>query len=308
MGPKTLAETIKELTRTHLEQNNGMLLGQSISAVGWVNGTVPDCQGIVELPMTDTAGAGFAVGAAMVGRRPIFVIRFQDFLLLNGSPLINYAAKCKTLHGKPAPVFVRALAADGLGPVHSGVLHSLFMHFPGFRVWAPMTPGEYQQCWDDFMAHEDPVLSSEHRLSFARTEELADQIDPRAELTIYVISAPRLEAARAAELLAAKGIRVNIVHLARLKPLQLGDRELQPLRASKRGLVVDAGYEICGASQAVACELTRLSSYPVSALGLQDETKCLCPPHQNLAPTAEVMAAAAEELLAGETACKGDNR
>ncbi|MCF6179934.1 MAG: hypothetical protein L3J63_11190 [Geopsychrobacter sp.] len=297
MGQKTLAETIKEITRTHLEKNHGMLLGQSISAVGWVNGTVPDCQGIVELPMTDVAGAGFAVGAAMVGRRPIFVVRFQDFLMLNGSPLINYAAKCKTLHGKTAPVFVRAIASDGLGPVHSGALHSLFMHFPGFRVWAPMTPGEYQQCWDDFMTHDDPLLASEYRLSFARSEELFDLLDPQASLTIYAIASPRFEVACAAELLAAQGILVNIVHLARLKPLALGERELAPLRSSGRGLVVDSGYEICGASQAVACELTAATGLPVNAFGLQDETKCLCPPYQNLAPDAEAIAVRAQAIL-----------
>ena len=137
MGPKTVAETICELSRRHLEENNGLLLGQCVSAVGWVNHTVPDCKGIVELPMTDVAGAGIAVGAAMVGRRPIFVIRFQDLLTLNGSPIINYAAKSKELHGRSTPIFVRALASEGLGPVHSGVLHGIFMHFPGLRVRPP---------------------------------------------------------------------------------------------------------------------------------------------------------------------------
>ena len=84
MGQITVAKTIKEITRRHLQENNGLLLGQAVTAVGWVNGTVPDISGIVELPMTDVAGAGFAVGAAMVGRRPIFILRFQDFLMLNG--------------------------------------------------------------------------------------------------------------------------------------------------------------------------------------------------------------------------------
>ncbi|MBR1945946.1 MAG: hypothetical protein IJ846_06635, partial [Alphaproteobacteria bacterium] len=61
----TLAETIKAITRDHLENHNGLLFGQCVTAVGWVNGTVPDCKNIVELPMTDVAGAGFAVGAAL---------------------------------------------------------------------------------------------------------------------------------------------------------------------------------------------------------------------------------------------------
>ena len=65
MGQRTVADTIREITRTHLTKNNGLLLGETISAVGWVNNTVPDCQGIVELPMSDVAGSGIAVGAAL---------------------------------------------------------------------------------------------------------------------------------------------------------------------------------------------------------------------------------------------------
>ncbi len=66
MGPKTVADTIREITRTHLTQQNGLLLGQAVTAVGWVNHTVPDCTGIIELSMSDVAGAGIAVGAALV--------------------------------------------------------------------------------------------------------------------------------------------------------------------------------------------------------------------------------------------------
>ena len=105
MEQKTVADTIREITRKHLTQNNGLLLGESISAVGWVNNTVPNCPGIIELPMTDVAGAGIAVGTALVGRRPIFVIRFQDFLILNGSPLIFMLQKRKNFTAK-APQYL----------------------------------------------------------------------------------------------------------------------------------------------------------------------------------------------------------
>ena len=77
---KTTAETINEVTRNHLTHGNGLLLGQCVTAVGWIGGTVPDCEGIVELPMTDVAGPGFAVGCALMGRRPIFVAVVEDIL------------------------------------------------------------------------------------------------------------------------------------------------------------------------------------------------------------------------------------
>lgn len=286
MGQRTVAETIRELTRSHLEEGNGLLLGQSITAVGWVNGTVPDCAGIIELPMTDIAGAGIAVGCAMVGRRPIFVLRFQDFITLNGSPLLNYAAKVKELHGRSAPILIRAVGSEHLGCCHSGVMHAIPMHFPGLRVHAPMTPGEYESCWQEFMTHDDPMYVSEHKFSFQNRDELPDRVQPGAAVTLYGIGPPRFAAVEAVQRLAEQGVVCNLVHIARLKPMDIGARELDPLRDSGLGLVIDAGFEICGASRDLAYRLTDASGIPVKALGLMDHIKVLCPPWQNASPDA----------------------
>lgn len=286
MGQKTVADTIREITRRHLTQNNGLLLGESLTAVGWVNNTVPDCPGIIELPMTDVAGAGIAVGVALVGRRPIFVIRFQDLLILNGSPLIFYAAKAKELHAIGVPIFVRAIGAEGLGPVHSGILHSIFMHFPGFRVCSPMTPKEYEEIWEDFMCHDDPMIVSEHRASYLNTQEMPDAPIKNADITLYAISSSRFEVGKAAEILKKDGIKCNIVHIVWLKPFTITNRLTDPLRESKKGLVIDTSHEIAGASRSIAYELTQATGCNVKALGLYDRTKCLCPPLQNKAPDA----------------------
>lgn len=297
MERKTVADTIRDITRRHLTENNGLLLGESISAVGWVNNTVPNCFGIVELPMTDVAGAGIATGAALAGRRPIFVIRFQDFLILNGSPLIFYAAKSKELHGRPVPLFVRAIASEGLGPVHSGVLHSIFIHFPGFRVCSPMTPKEYNEAWKDFLEHDDPMIVSEHRESYKNTEELNDIITEDAKITLYAISSTRFQVGKAAQILSEEGIKCNIVHLMWLKPFSLTSRLIDPLIKSKRGIVIDSGYEIAGASRSIAYELTQATGFNVTALGLYDKTKCLCPPLQNRTPDADRIYEKVKEVL-----------
>lgn len=300
MGKLTVAQTIKEITRHHLEQADGLLLGQNVSAVGWVNGTVPDTRNIVELPMTDVAGAGFAVGAALTGRRTILVIRFQDFMTLNGSPIINYAAKCNTLHGYHAPLWIRAIGTDKLGPVHSSVLHSIFMHFPGMEVCSPMTPGEYRQCWETYLDHDNPFYVSEHRDSYSLTEELPNQVQPRADVTIFAISATRLNLSAVIEVLDRRGIRANVFHIVWLKPFRVEPVYLEALAGSRCGLVVDAGYEICGASQSMAHTLTLASGVSVHALGLRDETKCLCEPYQNPIPDAAAIVAKVQDLVAAK--------
>lgn len=297
---QTLAETIREITREHLEKNNGMLLGQAITAVGWVNNTVPDCKNIVELPMTDVAGAGIAVGTAIAGRRPIFVIRFQDFLFLNSSFLINYAAKSKYLFYNPVPIFIRALATEGhgAGPTHSGILHSIFMHMPGFRVCSPMTPKEYQEIWDTFMKNEEPMFVSEHRRSFNQTKEIQDIFIPDADITLYGISASRFSILEAIEMLKKEGIKCNFVNILWLKPLDLSEKMTKPLEKTKLGLVVDSDFEISGASQSIAYELMTKTGCFVKALGAEDRSVGTAERYENGTPKPEKIIELVKQLIA----------
>lgn len=286
---RTVAETIKEITREHLSKNNGILLGQAITAVGWVNNTVPDCPGIIELSMADVAGSGIAVGAALAGRRPIFVLRFQDFLFLNGSILVHYAAKTKEFFGKGTPIFVRAIAIEGkgAGPVHSGKLHSIFMHFPGFKVCSPMTPKEYEEAWEEFMENDDPMITCEHRCSFNNKDEMPDLLNDNADMTIYAVSSARFNAIEAAKQLEQKGIRCNVIHIMWLKPFRLTDRLLNPLKQTKAGIVVDSGFEIAGASQSIAYELMFASGVKVRAMGLYDRSVGVAPETENPTPSVD---------------------
>jgi len=267
----TLRDTIKEITRQH----NSLIFGQCLSAVGWVNGTVPDTKNIVELPMSDVAGAGFAVGAAVAGVRPILVIRFQDFLMLNGSILINFAAKRKDINGRSCPLWVRALAQEGNGTgcCHSAKLHSIFMHFPGLRIYAPITPSEYKECWEDFMVHDDPAICFEHRQTFDNEEDIKDIYNPTTNFTIYAISLARMNALKA-----AKELNCNFVNIYKLKPIWFN-----PINT--KGLVVDTGFETCSAARDIAYRLMLKTGERHEALGLKD-VSCGCI-EENLTPTTE---------------------
>jgi len=194
----TVAETIKSITRRHLEEGNGLLFGQCVTAVGWIGGTVPEMtedEGIAELSMADVSGAGIAVGAAVVGRRPIYIIRYQGFMWYNSAPLLNYAAKSKDMWNVPCPILVRSIAMEGgIGPVASGSHHGMVMRMPGMPVCSPMTPREWREAWDWFIAHDDPLYVSEHRRSFPIDYEMDHILNPKSNITILAISAARLNA------------------------------------------------------------------------------------------------------------------
>lgn len=297
MESLSLRETIKQITEKHLSENNGILLGECVSDPGGVAGTIPEHENVVDLPMTETAGADFAVGCAIVGRRPIFVVRFQDFMLMNGSPFIAFAAVYKHVNNIPAPVFIRALANDHFDATHSNVLHSMFMHFPGFRVCAPITPGEYRSAWDAFMSDDSPMYVSEFRDTYNITEEFQDDLDKDADINIFAVSVCRVHAMKAKEVLASHGVKANVIHVFWLKPFA-ATQYSDILRSVPLGLVVEPGREICGACEHLAYEL--MIQHPRSQiyrLGLDDVVKTTNPKYYNEVPQPEKISAKVLEIL-----------
>lgn len=297
----TLAETIKQITREHLTKNNGLALGQCLTAVGWVGGTVPEMReadGLVELSMADVAGSGIAVGVALAQRRPIYIVRYQGFQWFNAAHIVNYAAKSKEMWGIPCPIFVRSIAMDGgIGPVAGGSHHSIFTRMPGIYVYAPMTPGEWRAGWEFFMAHDDPMYVSEHRRSFPIDYEMENVIHSEAELTLFPISSTRLEAVKAVAMLEKEGIKCNIVHLLWLKPFIITPDMERALKNSRHGgMALDGDFEN-GAAKCIAFDLMKATGKNMSVLGLDERVAGFAPRLDNLPPTAEKICRQVKKII-----------
>lgn len=286
----TCAETIKEITRKHLE-NGGVALGQCLTAVGWVGGTIPEMtqeEGLIELSTADVTGGGIAVGLALAGRRPIYIVRYQGFQWFNSPFIANYAAKSKAIWRVPCPVFIRSIAMDGaVGPVASGSHHGIFMRMPGVKICAPMTPSEYKLAWDYFISHDDPMYVSEHRKSFTSDLELPDRLQKKAAISLIAISSTRLNAIGAAARLAKENISCNIINLFGLKPLEISEEQLQAISSSLYGgLVLDGDFEN-GAAKSIAYDLMQITDKKIKVLALEERTAGFAPHLDNLPPTAE---------------------
>jgi len=284
----TCAETIKEIIRKHLK-NGGVALGQCLSAVGWVGGTVPELtqnDGLIELSMADVAGGGIAVGLALAGRRPIYIVRYQGFQWFNAPMVVNYAAKSKNLWNIPCPIFIRSIAMEGgIGPVASNSHHSIFTRMPGIPVCAPMTPKEYQLAWDSFINHDNPLYVSEHRRSFKIDHELPDKIVKNPDLTIMAISASRLNAVEAVKILANSGIKCNLINLFWLKPVINLHKLIRAVDKSKYGgLILDGDYEN-GIAKTIAYDVMRKSKKKVMVLALEERAAGFAPRLDNLPPS-----------------------
>ncbi len=287
---KSLRDTIKEIVREHL--NSGYIaMGQCLTAVGWVGGTLPELyekDGMVELSMADVAGGGFAVGAALAGKRPIYIIRYQGFCWFNLPIILNYACKSKEIWDRPSPLLIRSIAMEGaIGPVAGSCHHSLAYRMPGIKILAPMSSSEYQIAYKMFMNSDDVFLFSEHRGSFAFEGELNDQLVENPDLVVIAISITRFQASEAVKDLMKKNIKVSFVNLWKLKPLELHIESERNIYNSKYGfLIIDDDYEE-GIASSIGQKISSKTRKNFEVLGLETRSAGFSKNTDNLPPTKE---------------------
>ena len=297
MHNKSLRDTILEIMEEHVNTNNGVMLGEVICGDEGKKYSVPSSPNVYDIPMSETAGADIAVGCALAGRRTVFVVKYQDFMLLGASPFITFASVVKELQGVPAPVFIRAVASDHFDCNHSNVLHSLFMHYPGMYVCSPMTSEEYKNAWNTYMSDDKPFYCSEYKDSYDFREDLVDEINDDAVINVFCISKARLNILETKKILLNLGIKINIFHIAWLKPFNL-KKYIPYLEKCPLGIVVDADRVICGTPEHIAFELMHsVEGSKIYALGIDDVPKSTNPKYYNEVPNSEKIANRIVEIL-----------
>jgi pyruvate dehydrogenase E1 component beta subunit len=288
-----LREVIKETVRHHLTKENGLAMGQCLTAVGWVGGTLPELYedgGMIELSMADVAGAGFAVGAALAGRRPMYVIRYQGFNWYNAPIITNYACKSKEIWRRPCPMFIRSIAMEGgIGPVAGSSHHALYFRMPGVKIYSPMTPDEYRITYREFMENDDVFYVSEHRGAYTNADELPDIIYDEPDYVLCPISITRFAAVKASQELLKEGIKVSVHHIFRIKPFVPNSDMLASLgRCNAGGCVIDDDYPD-GIAKSLAHDLAELGKTKMAVLGLQNRSAGFATGVDNLPPDATLM-------------------
>jgi pyruvate/2-oxoglutarate/acetoin dehydrogenase E1 component len=216
---------------------------------------------VLDTPVAEDAMTGMAIGAALGGMRPIHVHIRMDFMLLAMNQLINMAAKMKYMYGSAVtvPIVVRGIIGRswGQGPQHSQGLHSLFMHIPGLKIVAPVTPYDAKGCLIESIRDNNPVIFIEHRMlhgleshvpeeSFTVPFGTARVLETGSDVTIIGISHVVVECLRAREYLKEAGISAAVIVPVSLSPLDM-DPIVASVRKTGRLLVVDNAWTNCGA-------------------------------------------------------------
>ena len=192
---------------------------------------------VVDTPLSEATFTGAAVGAALVGMRPIVEILFVDFTALVMDQLINQAAKYEFMSGGQGkvPMVLRTQggAGNGLAGQHSQSLEALYYHIPGLKLVMPSTPYDAKGLLKAAIRDDDPVIFLEHKLLYMTTGEVPEEeyiirlgqaeIKRAGEdITVVTYSYMTLKCLEAAEALAQEGISVEVVDLRTLTPLDRG--------------------------------------------------------------------------------------
>ncbi|MBS3905139.1 MAG: alpha-ketoacid dehydrogenase subunit beta [Simkania sp.] len=215
---------------------------------------------VMDMPVSENAMTGVAIGTAIMGLRPIMTHQRVDFCLLALDQLINNAAKWHYMFGGRAnvPLVIRLLIGRGWGqgPQHSQTLHSLFAHIPGLKVVMPSNCYDAKGLLISSVEDNNPVIFLEHRWLhniFGEVPEgiyrvpigSAKIVNEGKDITVIACSHMTLEAWKAIGLLENDGISIELIDLRTIKPL---DKEtvLNSVLKTGRVIVLDPDWRTCG--------------------------------------------------------------
>lgn len=250
---------------------------------------------VLDTPLAEAAIAGAAIGAALMGLRPIAEMQFADFLSCAFDQIVNFAAKCRYRWGAAVPMVVRAPCGGGVhgGPFHSQSNEAWFTHAPGLKVVMPATARDAKGLIKASIRDNDPVIFFEHKALYRRIKEeipAGDYTVPigRAtvfregcDLSIITYGAMVWVAQEAAELLDKEGVSVEIVDVRTLLPL---DEEtiLDSVRKTSRALVLHEASLTGGVGGEIAARIAEKAfehlDAPVARVAAPDTPVPFSPP------------------------------
>jgi pyruvate dehydrogenase E1 component beta subunit len=224
---------------------------------------------VLNTPISESAVAGVAVGAAQAGLHPVVEIMFIDFITLALDQLVNQAAKAHFMSGGQlsVPMVLRTQGGSGgrAGAQHSQSLEAWLTHIPGLKVVMPATAADAAGLLLSAIADPNPVVFIENKSLYFRREEAPDPPEPLAigrshrvregrDVTIVALSRMVGEAMIAAERLAGEGIEAEVFDPRTLVPLDL-DPIADSVRRTGRAVVAHEAVRTGGFGAELAAEL-----------------------------------------------------
>ena len=319
MSRLTIAEALRAGLREEMNRDDRVFcIGEDIGIPGGWGGAFTVTLGLekgfrdrmIDTPISENGFIGVALGAALMGLRPVADVQYSDFLFCAMDQIVNQVAKMRYMSGGKltVPLVLRApVGSTGRGAQHGQNPEALFLNVPGFKIVCPSTAYDAKGLLKAAIRDDNPVLMFEHKLLYGSKGARAEtgSVDGSSEIPSEDYTVPigkgiiRREgsdvtivgtllmahyALAAAELLAREGVSAEVIDPRSLVPF---DWELvtKSVKKTSRLVVVTEGPKTGGVGAEIAATASELlSDYltaPVKRVASPDIPTPFAPPMEN---------------------------
>lgn len=276
MGHITMREAISQALWEEMERDPSVfIMGEEVGVWG---GSYAVTKGfydhfggerVRDTPISEAGIIGAAIGAALVGQRPVAELMTINFAFAAMDHIVNEAAKLHYMFAGQftLPLVIRTVGGGGrqLGATHSQTPDAIFAHFPGLKVVAPGTPGDAKGLLKSAIRSNDPILFIEHATMYQVRGDVpeGDFTIPIGQskvqrmgrdVTIVTYSKGLEISMKAAGELAKEGIEAEIVDLRTLRPLDM-EPVLESFKKTNRAVVVEEGWKSYGVGSEISSRI-----------------------------------------------------
>ena len=271
-------EALREAMNEEMRNDeNVFLLGEEVAEY---NGAYKVSQGmlaefgekrVIDTPIAELGFTGIAVGASMMGLRPIVEFMTWNFAILAADQIINSAAKMLQMSGGQyhCPIVFRGGngPAGQLGATHSQSFEAFYAHVPGLKVITPSTPYDAKGLLKAAIRDNDPVVFLESEKMYGDKGEIpegeyiipigvADIKRKGTDVTIVSFGKIMKVAHEAAEILAKEGISCEIIDLRTVRPIDY-HCIVESVKRTNRCVVLEESWPLASISSEIAYHLQR---------------------------------------------------
>ncbi|CAH0991293.1 Pyruvate dehydrogenase E1 component subunit beta [Sinobacterium norvegicum] len=269
-----LVEAVNQALRHELSNNDDVVvLGEDIGRNGGVFRATDQLQQqfgerrVIDTPLAESLICGMAIGLAAQGIKPVAEIQFMGFIYAAFDQFICHASRLRnrTRGRLSCPMVLRAPYGGGIHAPehHSESTEAIFAHVPGIRVVIPSSPGRAYGLLLAAIRDPDPVVFLEpKRIYRLQSEDVTDDgkalpldacftLKQGRDVTIISWGAMLYECQQAIEQLSNRGVDVELIDLATIKPID-ETSILQSVEKTGRCVIVQEAAKTCSVASEIA--------------------------------------------------------
>jgi len=323
MPVMTYVEAIRQGIWEEMERDPSVfLLGEDIGGYG---GAFKVTEGmlekfgadrVIDTPISESAIVGAAVGAALMGMRPVVEMQFMDFIACGFDQIVNMAAKIHYRWGPAVPMVIRGPSGAGVhgGPFHSQSNEMWFVHTPGLKVVIPATASDAKGLIKASIRDDNPVIFYEHKFLYRRVKDEVPEEDyvvplgkaavrrDGTDISVITYGAMVWTALDAARELEKEGISLEVVDLRSLLPYD-EETVLSSVRKCSKAILLHEDTRTGGMAGELAALIAEKAfedlDGPIVRVTAPDTPVPFAPPlEEYFLPNAQKVADAARKLAA----------